>query len=144
MGNEFKVTERVILGEKGTWRKKGTPDIVEYSYKAPDGKVKKIKLSAKDPYLTVMNPYSTNDNPELTPSEVFKIKKAITKKTKGAEIRHTVYDYRPQTYVSTDSQERSDYFQLLDLYSNPESPGGSTITPEEQAEIVDTYVNWYY
>ena len=91
-------------------------------------------------YLTAMNPYSTEENPSITPKEVFQIKENIAKNTKGSKVDY----FGRGGSISNDSTKRNDYYQLLDLYSNSESDGGNNITPQEQSKVVDTFVKWYY
>lgn len=146
MAEPFKVNFSITPGVKPAFFKEGKPKIVTYKYRAPGGDIKTVNCIGKeDNYLVAMNPYSTKDNPEITPEEIFKLKKDITKSTSGTSYinNQTSHGFNVLT-TSRDSQKRSDYFQLLDLYSSQDSPGGRNITPEEQAEIVDTFAKWYY
>ncbi len=126
----------IIMGSKPLWAK----------YTDSNGKIKTTPVKPEQiPYFTAFNGKSTEQKPNLTPKDIFDIKVNITKKTKGTQhipktnASHTGSDF----VLSKDSIERQDFFGLLDLYSNENSEGGKEVTPKEQADIIDTYSQWY-
>ena len=126
----------IILGTKPLWAR----------YTSSDGKVKETPVKPQQlPYFTAFNGRSTAEKPNLTPKDIFDIKVNITRQTKGSKnvpvqnLSKTGTDF----VLSKDSVERQDFFGLLDLYSDANSDSGKEITPKEQADIIDTYTQWY-
>ena len=126
----------IILGTKPLWAR----------YQSSNGQVKEIAIKPQQlPYFTAFNGRSTAEKPNLTSKDIFDIKVNITKQTKGSKnvpvqnLSKTGTDF----VLSKDSVERQDFFGLLDLYSDASSDSGKEITPKEQADIIDTYTQWY-
>ena len=126
----------IIMGTKPLWAK----------YTGSDGKVKETPVKPQQlPYFTAFNGHSTEEKPNLSPKDIFDIKVNITKQTKGTQIVPVQNLSKTGTdfVLTKDSVERQDFFSLLDLYSDANSDAGKELTPKEQADIIETYSNWY-
>ena len=126
----------ILMGSKPLWAR----------YTGSDGKVKETPVKPQQlPYYTAFNGRSTEEKPNLTPKDIFDIKVNLTKQTGGSKhvpvqnLSRTGTDF----VLSKDSVERQDFFGLLDLYQDENSDGGKEVTPKEQADIIETYTQWY-
>ena len=120
------------------------------TYNGSDGnpKITKVKYNHMQhllPFLMAFNQYSTNDNPNITPEEAYKIECIIDNSTSDSSyVRRNDYTTpTPGNTVSVDSLAREDFLRQIKKYSNKFSEGGEEITVKEQSLIMDTFLKRY-
>lgn len=93
--------------------------------------------------LNVLSKYSTEDSPEITPEELYKVKDEMYKNIEwnnSGKITGGVYVYEASRgYEST---MLDNFNTLIEHYSDKDSPEGKTITADELYDLADRLIDW--
>ena len=152
MGNEVQPFNVIIKEEqslRGIIAKSPAFNSYDIEYSGGDKGKRKLHLDYNhkvifSPYLLVFHNNTFPDKPNIKKEEIHKIRKYIQDNTRISMPIKKKDVYGNQTVVtSVDSTARLDFFELINTAADEFSDGGKDITPNEQMEIIDKFLEWY-
>ena len=97
------------------------------------------------PYLYIFHENTTPSNLNIKREDVVKIKKILQANTNVSvpvSIKN-IFNNSQSMVTSVDSEARRSFFELLDVATDEFSEGGKDITPDEQMDIMNQFLQWY-